>query len=248
MKKLITTIAFIALSTVSAKAIDMEMFSITGGLAANQSVFGATAKQDDYDAAGTTIETSNKESGAFTESFSSQFVELGIGRWISLGFEHVPDSISTPQNINSGGNSTNDQGTNSGKDTAKVSVDFNDMNTTYLKINSPMGIYFKYGTVSTDLDIKETQLSGNTYKNTSVDGTSMGAGYQKTLGERGFGFRIEGNYVELDNVTVNNGVGSSTSGGTTANGGFSEVKATNLEGLTGKVALTYTFGRSGNSF
>ena len=91
-------------------------------------------------------------------------------------------------------------------------------------------------------------LSGNTYKNTSVDGTSMGAGYQKTLGERGFGFRIEGNYVELDNVTVNNGVGTSTSGGTTANGGFNEVKATNLEGLTGKVALTYTFGRSGNSF
>ena len=35
MKKLITTIAFIALSTVSAKAIEMEMFSITGGLAAN---------------------------------------------------------------------------------------------------------------------------------------------------------------------------------------------------------------------
>ena len=39
MKKLITTIAFIALSTVSAKAIDMEMFSITGGLAANQGQF-----------------------------------------------------------------------------------------------------------------------------------------------------------------------------------------------------------------
>ena len=80
------------------------------------------------------------------------------------------------------------------------------MNTTYLKLNTPMGIYFKYGTVSTDLDIKETQHSGNTYANTSVDGTSIGAGYQKTLGERGFGFRIEGNYVELDNVTVNNGV------------------------------------------
>ena len=45
MKKLITTIAFIALSTVSAKAIDMEMFSITGGLAANNSVFGATANK-----------------------------------------------------------------------------------------------------------------------------------------------------------------------------------------------------------
>jgi len=243
MRKLITTIAFIALSTVSAKAIDMEMFSITGGLAANQSVFGGTAQQDDYNATGTTIETTDKEHGVFTESFGSQFVELGIGRWISLGFEHVPDSISTPQNINDGGSV---DGT--GDATSTVSVDFNDMNTTYLKLNTPMGIYFKYGTVSTDLDIKETQHSGNTYANTSVDGTSIGAGYQKTLGERGFGFRIEGNYVELDNVTVNNGVGTSTSGGTTANGGFNEVKATNLEGLTGKVALTYTFGRSGNSF
>ena len=139
-----------------------------------------------------------KQSGVFTESFGSQFVELGIGRWISLGFEHVPDSISTPQNVNDGLVVLHA--------TSTVSVDFNDMNTTYLKLNTPMGIYFKYGTVSTDLDIKETQLSGNTYKNTSVDGTSMGAGYQKTFGERGFGFRIEGNYVELDNVTVNNGV------------------------------------------
>jgi hypothetical protein len=236
MKKLITTIAFIALSTISAKAIDMEMFSITGGIAANQSVFGGTAQQDDYNAAGTTIETTDKEHGVFTESFGSQFIELGIGTWISLGFEHVPDSISTPQNINDGG----DAGT-----TSKVSVDFNDMNTTYLKLNTPMGIYLKYGTVSTDLDIKETQLSGNTYNNTSVDGTSIGAGYQKTLGERGFGFRIEGNYVELDSVTVNNGV-TKTAG--TGLNNFKEIKATNLEGLTGKVALTYTFGRSGNSF
>ena len=148
----------------------------------------------------------------------------------------MPDSISTPQNINDGGVA----GT-----TSTVSVDFNDMNTTYLKLNTPMGIYFKYGTVSTDLDIKETQLSGNTYKNTSVDGTSMGAGYQKTLGERGFGFRIEGNYVELDSVTVNNGV-TQTAG--TGINNFKEIKATNLEGLTGKVALTYTFGRSANSF
>ena len=238
MKKLITTIAFIALSTVSAKAVEWEIFSITGGLAANQSVFGGTAQQDAYDAIGTTIEVTDKEHGVFTESFSSQFIELGIGRWISLGFEHVPDSISTPQNINDSDGATA---------TSTVSVDFNDMNTTYIKLNTPIGIYFKYGTVETDLDIKETQLSGNTYDNTSVDGTSIGAGYQKTLGERGFGFRIEGNYVELDNVTVNNGITQVGVVGRT-DGGFKEIKATNLEGLTGKVALTYTFGRSGNSF
>ncbi|WP_415314746.1 hypothetical protein [Candidatus Pelagibacter sp. Uisw_137] len=240
MKKLITTIAFIALSTVSAKAIDFETFSLTGGIATNNSVWGATATQDEYNAGGTAIDASNKQSGVFTESFGSQFVELGIGRYISLGFEHVPDSISTPENVNTSG------GVSATGDTAKVSVDFNDMNTTYLKVNTPMGIYLKWGNVSTDIDIKETMLSGNTYKNTSVDGTSIGAGYQKTFGERGFGFRIEGNYVELDNVTVNNGV--TKTGGTPANHGFAEVKAKNLEGLTGKVALTYTFGRSGNTF
>ena len=242
MKKLITTIAFIALTTVSAKAIDMEMFSITGGLGVNQSVWGATAKQDDYNAAGTTIETSDKQSGVFTEGYSSQFVELGIGRWISLGYEHVPDSISTPENINSGGSVTEKSG---GDPTSKVSVDFNDFNTVYAKLNTPMGIYLKLGNVSTDLDIKETQLSGNTYTNQSVNGSSLGLGYQKTFGDTGFGFRFEGNYVELDNVTVNNGV-TKTAG--TGNNNFKEIKATNLEGLTGKVALTYTFGRSGNSF
>ena len=81
----------------------MEMFSITGGIAANNSVWGGTATQDEYNAVGTAIDATNKQSGVFTESFGSQFVELGIGRWISLGYEHVPDSISTPQNINDGG-------------------------------------------------------------------------------------------------------------------------------------------------
>ena len=55
----------------------------------------------------------------------------------------------------------------------------------------------------------------------------------------------------MDNVTtVHNGV-SAKAGvvATEADGGIeTEVEATNLEGLTGKVALTYTFGRSGNSF
>ena len=241
MKKILTTLAIIALSTVPVKAIDMEMFSITGGLAANTSVWGATATQDEYNAAGTAVDASNKQSGVFTESFSSQFVELGVGKWVSFGYEHVPDSISTPQNVN-----TASEITGSDTATSTVSVDFNDFNTLYAKLNTPMGIYLKFGNVSTDIDIKETQASGNTYKNTSIDGTSMGAGYQKSFGERGFGLRVEANYVEMDSVTVNNGVAKT--GGTAANHGFAEVKAKNLEGLTGKVALTYTFGRSGNTF
>ena len=236
MKKLITTIAFIALSTVSAKAIEMGMFSVTGGIAANQGVFGASAietNRGDTNA----ITHIKKESGVFTDSYGSQFVELGIGRFISIGYEHSPDSVSTPQHTSRDGSTRNE---------AKVSVDFNDLNTTYIKINLPGGVYAKAGTVETDLDIKETMANSRTYKNVSTEGTMMGLGYQYFVKDTGFGLRFEGSYLELDNVTTSNGI--SATGATVANGGRNQIDASNLEGLTGKIALTYTFGKSGNSF
>jgi hypothetical protein len=235
MKKLITTMAFIALSTVSAKAIEMEMFSITAGLAANQGVFGATATETNRGDTNVITRT-NKESGVFTESYGSQFLELGVGRFISLGYEHTPDSVSSPTNKNDG----------RGVTTASVSVDFNDVNTTYIKINLPGGIYAKAGTVETDLDIKEVMASGSTYKNVSTSGSMMGIGYQTFVKDTGFGLRFEGSYMELDNVTTSNGV--AVDGATVTNGGRNQIDAKNLEGLTGKVALTYTFGKSGNTF
>ena len=235
MKKLITTFAFIALSTVSAKAVDLEIFSVTGGLAANQSVFGATAVQNNRDEANALRSTKSK-SGVFTDSHRSQFIELGIGRFISIGYEHTPDSITTPTNT------TRKDMT----DEANVSVDFNDLNTTYIKINLPGGVYAKAGTVETDLDIKETMANSRTYKNVSTEGTMMGLGYQYFVKDTGFGLRFEGSYLELDNVSTSNGI--SATGATVANGGRNQIDASNLEGLTGKIALTYTFGRAGNSY
>ena len=235
MKKLITTFAFIALSAVSAKAIEMEMFSITAGLAANKGVFGASALETNRNETNT-VQTIKKESGVFTDSYGSQFIELGIGRFISVGYEHTPDSITTPTNT------TRKNMT----DEANVSVDFNDLNTTYIKLNLPGGIYAKAGTVKTDLDIKEVMGSGSTYKNVSTSGSMMGLGYQTFIKDTGLGLRFEGSYMELDNVSTSNGV--SATGGSTTNGGRNQIDASNLEGLTGKVALTYTFGRSGNTF
>ena len=237
MKKIITALVFVALSSVSAKAIDFSLFSLTGGVAAGNSVWGATATQDGYDENnGGTIDTSNKQSGVFTSSYGSYFYELGIGKYVSFGYDVVDGAISTPENINSD---------KAAGDTSKVSVDFNDLTTTYAKLNIPFvtGLYIKAGNVTTDLDIKETQLSGNTYKNVSVDGTSVGGGFERMLGETNFSLRAETMYVELDSIRVDNGVGSRTSGGTVGNG-FNEINAKNLEGLTGSVALTYTFGKN----
>mgnify|MGYP006099684675 CR=1 FL=1 len=223
MKKLLTTLVFLAFSTISANAVDLSSLSLTGGMASNMSVFGASATETGSDESGT-VRDHDKEHGVFTEDFSSTFLELGLGSWLSVGYEHTPDSLSTPTNTSSEGDDAN-----------TVSVDFNDFDTTYLKINIPGGMYLKYGTVSTDLDIKETMNSGNTYANVSVDGTSTGLGYQRYIGDSGFGFRFEANYIDLDNASTNNGVATT--------GNHNKIDTSNMEGATAKLALTYTFGR-----
>ena len=235
MKKIIVTIAFLALSTISAKAIDFSNFEVTAGIAHNEGVFGATARERNENQSGVVV-SDKKESGVFTEGYSSYLIELGIGQYVSLGYEHTPDSVSTPSNTSRVGNAA---GTNT------VSVDFNDLNTTYVKLNLPIfeNFYAKYGLVSTDLDIRESMGSASTYSNVSTDGTTMGLGYDRQIKETGFGFRFETSYLELDNVTTNNGVAAGTVSTTNA-ASRNQVDASNLEGLTAKVALTYTFGRN----
>jgi hypothetical protein len=55
-------------------------------------------------------------------------------------------------------------------------------------------------------------------------------------------------YLELDNVKADNGIASGTNIGTTAvaldgtSTTRNEIEASHLEGLTAKIALTYTIG------
>jgi len=239
MKKIITTLVFVALSTVSSKAIDLPampdlgILSLTAGVAANQGVFGASARETNRDDSNGVKHIKN-ESGVFTDGFGSQFVELGIGDWVSIGYEHTPDSVSTPTNTSRHG----------GANEANVSVDFNDLNSTYVKLNLPMltGAYVKAGTVETDLDIKESMGSGSSYSNVSTEGTLVALGYQGFIGETGFGFRFESTYLDFDDVSTSNGV--SATGATVTNGGQNLIDATGMEGVTGKLAITYTLGRN----
>ena len=238
MKKIITTLVFIAFSTVSSKAIDLPslpdlgMFSVTAGVASNTSVWGASAKQTSYSETGTTPET-DKAHGVFVEDYASQFIELGIGEFISVGYELASDKISTPTNIASEGGAS---GTSTANEMS-VAVDFVDFETIYAKLNIPGGAYLKFGEVETTMNIKKTGgTAGSVYGGKTVTGTSTGVGYQRFIGDTGFGFRFEGNYVDLDNVSTNNGAGAS--------GNLNQIDATNLEGAHAKVALTYTLGRN----
>ena len=228
MKKIITAAVLMVFSTFSAKAIDLGAFSVTGGYAENSSVWGASAKERNFDESGV-VRTTKNTHGVFAESYSSYLLEMGIGRFLSIGYETSPDSIKTPTNTSNEGNASENN----------VSVAFEDFTTTYAKLNIPGGMYLKYGHVGVDVNITETG-SSNKYSNKTTDGTSMGAGYQRFFGESGFGFRFEANYVELDAVSTDNGVTTASE----TNGGQNKIDTKNLEGATAKMALTYTFGRN----
>lgn len=230
MKKIITTVAVLLLTTFSAKALEMPnlgIFSLTAGAAANTSVYGASAKTDNFDEADSTIIETDKQSGVFADTHSSQFLELGIGKYVSVGYE-MGEGVSTPANVSNEGNKNGSEQT--------TSVTFQDLNTTYLKVNIPGGAYLKYGTVETDLDVKTTR---SVYKDVSISGTTMGVGYQRHFGDTGFGVRIEGSYLEFDNATSQD-----VATAVITDNGKNVISATNLEGATAKLALTYTFGRN----
>ena len=244
MKKIITTIAFIALSTVSVKAVDLGVFSLTAGIASSSGVFGASAKETNLPDGGTingdaysqtnTAGVANghikEESGVFTDSFNSQFIEIGIGQFIAIGYEHTPDSITTPTNVSREGRALE----------KSTFVDFDDLNTTYLKVNIPFFPHFYgiVGTVESDLKIKKTGGSASTYDNKSISGDVTAIGYQKYIGDTGFGIRAQASYMEFGNVSTSSGNASDAAGG-----GNNTIDADELAGLSAKVALTYTIGR-----
>ena len=230
MKKILVVLSTIIVFSHSAFALDRSDLSVTAGISANSAVYGASGKETNR-AEDNTVKTIKNESGVFTDSHMSGFLELNVGEFVSLGIEHTPDSISTPQNK---------RVTNTNA-TTTVSADFNDLNMAYFKFNIPGGVYLKAGYVETDVDVQESMASGSTYSNVSTEGTLVGVGYSKNLGDRGLGIRIEGSYLSLDDVTTSNGVAAD--GGSIANGGRNQIDVSNMEGLNGKVALTFTFGQ-----
>ena len=126
MRKILTVISVLSLISFNANALERGDISATIGVAANSAVYGASAKETNRDDS-SNIRRTASESGVFTESHTSGFIELNVGEFVSLGYEPTPDSITTPQA---------DRTTNTNAKTT-VSVDFNDLNIAYLKLNTP---------------------------------------------------------------------------------------------------------------
>ena len=192
MKKLIIAIssAFILFAN-SAMSMDLRP-SI--GISGNTAVYAATGIEENYNEAGSAIDTTSRVTGAFQESYVSIFAEMSLNDVIAVGLDYVPSDIETPENV-SQENEPNEN---------KVYVAFEDLTTIYAKLNVPLGgTYLKVGYSTVNVISNETMNSGSKYGNDRTDALVFGLGYAHEV-SNGLAVRAEITASEFSDVNTSN--------------------------------------------
>mgnify|MGYP000176571916 CR=1 FL=1 len=218
MKKIIIAISSIWLLTVSS-AMSME-FRPSIGISANMGVFAATGTEKNYNNAGTAVDTTTDEHGAFATEFGSVFLEAALSDTVSIGVDYVPNALSTPENISQEDESNQ----------RTVSADIENLTTLYAKINIPLGgTYLKVGYSHAEVISKENGGSGNSYGNDTTSGVTVGLGYNHDLAS-GFAVRLEVTGTDFSDVQVNNGQTNKT-----------EITVKDIIGARGTLSIVKSF-------
>ena len=141
-------------------------------------------------------ENENAE-GAF--ALGSVFAEFAANDQISVGVAYVPHSSDSEEaeNIQNMGTSFTAQATN------KVKVSFEDLVTVYALANLNENFYLKAGFMQVDLITEENLATGGAYDNDTLDGYTIGLGYNMDLAD-GMFVRAEAAYIEIDGTTLTN--------------------------------------------
>ena len=220
MKKL--TIAILMLFSFS--SIASAEVGINVGVSGQMGVFTAEAEES----IGTNNKGKDDAIGVF--GYGSIFVEKTLGDYLAVGIDYVPSSLSseTVTELRADKNTANPAGYGNVK-TQTIKVDLEDLTTYYLTLNVTENLYAKLGYMEVDVITKETLGTGGSYGNTSLDGTVFGLGYNKDL-TNGLFVRAEGNYMDIDGVSL------ASSGGETKT-----IKITDVGGVSGKISIGKTF-------
>ena len=204
MKKLLSIAVFAIFSASSAMSASLSDLNLSVGISGSQAAFAGEGSERNFDESGA-LRTVTEEYGAFTDTISSVFFEIG-NDVISIGMDYVPSEVATPENVSREGTTGTEQ-PNAGS--SKVQVDFEDLTTYYVKVNLPLGgAYLKAGFHETDVIINESMDSGNTYADTSTEGYSAGIGYAHEV-SNGFSIRAEVLAMSFEDVSATNGVATS---------------------------------------
>ena len=162
--------------------------------------------------------------------YGSIFVEKTLGDYVSVGIDYVPSALSseTVTENRADKNTANPAGYDNVK-TQSIKVDLKDLTTFYLTLNVTENLYAKLGYMEVDVITKESLGTGGAYGNTSLDGTVLGLGYNKNL-TNGLFVRAEGNYMDIDGVSLASSAGETKT-----------IKISDVGGASAKISIGKTF-------
>ncbi len=160
--------------------------------------------------------------------FGSIFGEAMLNDKISIGVDYVPMALEseTTENIQ---NMKTVQTGEDAQSTNTVKVEFEDLITVYALLHVTDSLYLKAGYMQVDVNTVENLATGGAYGNTSLDGHTVGVGYNHDMDNGAF-IRVETNYVELDGTELTN-----------TNDSTKKVKADGIEGATVGISVGKSF-------
>ena len=223
MKKTLIGLVISMFWIVSASADVGARLGVTG----NAALYAATATELDTGSHGTTsdFDESQTQSEYLGLMYGSVFAEVGFGPMF-VGVDYMPGSIDTEESTTTVGDKTTSA--TSSQVTNKVKVEFEGLTNFYAGVRILDSFFIKAGTLSVDLNTKETLGTGSTYGNTTVDGTMMAVGMDKVM-DNGMFVRVEGQYSEFDSASL---VSSS---------GSQKITMDSLDGVVAKLSIGKAF-------
>ena len=200
---------------------------ISIGVSGNAALYAANATEFDEGTHGTTSDDDEeqKQSEYMGAMYGSIFAEIGMGIFF-VGVDMVPGSIDTETASTTVGDKTTSA--TSTQVTNTVQVEFDGLTTAYVRIRVLDSLYIKAGSVSVDVTTNETLGTGSTYGDTSLDGSMIGIGVDRTL-DNGMFVRAEAMHTDFDGVSL------------TSSSGSQKITLNSLDGLVGKVSIGKSF-------
>jgi opacity protein-like surface antigen len=224
MKKIIIATFLAAFSFTSASA----ELGVNVGVSGTIGAFAATATEKELGRTSASDER-RQDSDFLALGWNSIFVEKTFADRLMIGIDYVPSALETEEKVETRFDiltkAENATGVTGGTlKTQKIKVEFKDLTTAYVGIMITEGLYVKAGLMQVDIITKENLGTGSTYKDTDMDGYTVGLGYNYGF-DNGMFVRAEGKYAHFDGAALD----SST--------GRTRISLDGLDGATGTVSI-----------
>ena len=173
----------------------------------------------------TTASEKDDAEGAF--ALGSIFAEYQYNDQISVGVSYVPHSSDSEETENI--QNINPQSRVDAQATNKVKVSFEDLVSIYALANLNDNVYAKFGYMQLEAVTEENLGTGGAYGNDTLDGFTIGLGYNMDLDD-GMFVRAEAAYMDINGTTLVN-----------ANDSTKSVSADGITGYGAAVSIGKSF-------